>query len=331
MPGSSVDLKNRLTFAGLGEVLFDVFEDGAATLGGAPLNVAVHCHQLAAALGLGRAVVASRIGNDLHGRQIFDALRSRGVSTEYLQLDPNHATGCVSVFMRHGEPGYQIEAGAAWDFLQQSEALDELAASCNAICFGSLAQRSPASRETIRWFLKHSAGAVRLYDVNLRRNTLTNEPGYSAEIIEESCRLASMMKLNCAELVELSALFHLPAPVIADEDGIRRAVKQVLQRFPVDSVILTRGPEGTKLFTRNSEFSGHAVPVPLETVYPVGAGDACSAGILFGSVLGWHPDDAIDLANQMGAWVASQLSATPSLPDSIVTLARQVIQSQTAA
>jgi len=41
-----------LTFVGIGEVLFDVFEDGTETLGGAPLNFAVHVHQLATQLGV---------------------------------------------------------------------------------------------------------------------------------------------------------------------------------------------------------------------------------------------------------------------------------------
>ena len=69
-----------LQFVGLGEVLFDVFEDGASTLGGAPLNVAVNAHQLASALGLGEGIVASRIGQDAAGSQICEALRERGMS-----------------------------------------------------------------------------------------------------------------------------------------------------------------------------------------------------------------------------------------------------------
>ncbi|MGA8030414.1 MAG: PfkB family carbohydrate kinase [Bryobacteraceae bacterium] len=305
----------HLTIVGLGEVLFDVFEDGTETLGGAPLNVAVHAHQLASPLGLGEGVVASRIGADPHGSQILDLLHSRGMSTGYVETDSEHPTGTVSVFMRDGEPGYQIESGAAWDFISASEFLDELAEKCDAVCFGSLAQRSPASRESIQRFVRKAKNAVRLYDVNLRRNTLTNEAGYSAEVIEESCELATMMKLNGGELVEICDMF-----------GMDRGIESLLTRFPVEAVILTRGAEGTALITRSGEFTGHAPPAPLLDAHPVGAGDACAAGILFGSVLGWHPDDAIDLANRMGTWVASQLSATPLLPDSILAFVREKIR-----
>jgi fructokinase len=315
----------RLTIVGLGEVLFDVFEDGTETLGGAPLNVAVHAHQLAASVSMGEGIVASRIGVDFRGSLILDLLSSLKMSRRYLQVDPDHPTGVVSVFMRHGEPGYQIEPGAAWDFISPTEVLDELAMQCHAVCFGSLAQRTAISRQTIQRFLRNARNAVRLYDVNLRRNTLTGEPWYSADVIEESCHLATMMKLNSTELIELCALFDIARSLEPGEEGICRTVESVFKRFPVEAVILTQGSDGTTLFTQNGEFRGHNPPVPLMDVQPVGAGDACSAGILFGSALGWHWDDTIDLANRMGAWVASQQSATPALPDSILALVREAI------
>jgi len=316
-----------LTIVGLGEVLFDVFEDGTETLGGAPLNVAVHAHQLAAPLGLGEGVVASRIGADSRGPQILDLLRSHGMSTQYVQIDSDHPTGAVSVLMCDGEPGYQIESGAAWDFIAPSELLDDLAKNCDAICFGSLAQRATASQQTIRRFLKNASHALRLYDINLRRNTLTHEAGYTPDVIEESCHLATMIKLNVLELAEICALFGIYGSADAGEAGIRKGIDSLLARFPVGAVILTRGAEGTALFTHNGEFRGHVPPVPLVHVHPVGAGDACSAGFLFGSVLGCHPDDVIDLANQMGTWVASQLSATPLLPNSILAFVQETIHS----
>jgi len=269
---------------------------------------------------MGQGVVVSRVGNDPPGRAILDSLADRGMSTGYVQLDSSHPTGAVSVFMHGPEPGYQIDSEVAWDFLESTEPLDELAARCDAVCFGSLAQRSPASRTAIQRFLSRAPNAVRLYDVNLRCNTRTKELGYSAEIIAESCKLASVIKVNCGELLELCRLFDIPQ----DHDDLRQTAGGFLRHFPAQALVVTRGPEGAKLFTQEGEFAGHAPPAPLLTVYPVGAGDASSAGILFATVFGRHPDDAIDLANRMGTWVASQLSATPSLPDSVVEFARQV-------
>lgn len=320
-----------LTIVGLGEVLFDVFEDGTETLGGAPLNVAVHAHQLLATLSYGAGVVASRVGADLHGRHILDLLTRRGMSTQYVQTDSEHPTGVVSVSLQHGEPGYQIERGAAWDFVAPKPLLDELAGRCQAVCFGSLAQRSPVSRQTIQRFLQKAPNALRLYDVNLRRNTLTHEAGYSAEVIEETCHLTTIIKLNLLELAELCDLYGIDVSGASGEKGVQQRIERMLKRFPVEAVVLTRGPDGTTLFTRDDEFAGNCRPMPLTNVHPVGAGDACSAGLLFGLVLGWHPNEAIDLANQMGTWVASQLSATPLLPDSILSFVRQRVYAHSVA
>ena len=145
---SKAEMMNPLTFVGIGEVLFDVFEDGTETLGGAPLNVAIHAHQLATLLGVGAGTIVSCINSDRRGYKILDALHLLKMPTRYIGRDSGHPTGLVSVFMRNGEPGYQIEAGAAWDYIKDRSSLKDLAGQCTAVCFGSLAQRSlcPAAR-----------------------------------------------------------------------------------------------------------------------------------------------------------------------------------------
>lgn len=308
--------------AGIGEVLFDVFEDGTEALGGAPLNVAVHAHQLLSSLKLGEGIIVSAVGADEQGERLIAELHARGMCSRYVQTDARHPTGRVSVFMRGGQPGYQIAADAAWDFIEYDESLDELAANCHAVCFGSLAQRSEVSRNTIRRFLSRAPQAQRMYDVNLRRNTLTGEEGYSAEIIDTSCRLATLIKLNAAELTEICALLGL-APVDEEsEAGLRRRMEALLARYPAEGIVLTRDARGTLLFARDGEYTAEAHPVPPEEAHPVGAGDACAAGILVAQALEWDRARAVDLANRMGAWVASRQPATPPLPASIIEFAR---------
>lgn len=312
---------NRI-FVGIGEALFDVFEDGRQALGGAPLNVAVHAHQLAAALGLGEGVVVSSVGNDAQGQQLVSAIGARAMSTRYVTIDTKHPTGRVSVFIRNGEPGYQIELPAAWDYIAPSDSLDALAAQCHAVCFGSLAQRSPVSRDTIRRFLERAPQAVRLYDVNLRQNTMSGEKGYSAEIVDSSCLLATVIKANQSELITICKLLGLDMSPDPAARGNRRRLESLLARFPVQAVVLTRGGEGTLLFTPNREINLDVARIPREQLHPVGAGDASSAGILLGLALGWDESRAVDLANRMGAWVASQPPATPMLPDSVIDYVR---------
>jgi fructokinase len=320
-----------ITFVGIGEVLFDVFEDGAEALGGAPLNVAVHAHQLAAPLALGEGIVVSAVGADARGERLVSALRARGMSVEYVATGAQHPTGLVSVFLRDGEPGYQIAAPSAWDDIAPSDSLDRLAARCHAVCFGSLAQRSAVSRATIRRFLERARRAVRLYDVNLRRNTLTGEEGYSAEIIDTSCRLATIIKANAAELVTVSKLLGIGASLDQSPSGLRRRMELLLERFPAELIVLTRAGEGTLLFTHNGETTVAVDAIPRDRLHPVGAGDASSAGILFGLALGWDEARAVELANRMGAWVAAQPPATPPLSESLLNYVRDAVRTQTLA
>ena len=314
---------NPLIFVGIGEALYDVFEDGTETLGGAPLNVAVHAHRLADQLGIGCGVIVSCINSDRRGKGIIDLLFRLGMSSRYVGKDSSHPTGLVSVFMRNGEPGYQIESGAAWDYITDRPILKDLAGQCHAVCFGSLAQRSAVSRDTIRNFIQNAPQAIRLYDVNLRQNTLTGEAGYSPEIIDYSCQAATIIKTNLSELFAILELLGIDCPADSTLEGIRRRMELLLTHFPAKAIVVTRGIEGTIVLSRNGEFD-LSTPVTTGVVsHPVGAGDACSSGILFGITLGWDIPTTMELANRMGVDVAAHPSATPPLSQSTVNFAHE--------
>jgi fructokinase len=304
---------HSLIFVGIGEVLFDIFEDGTETLGGAPLNFAVHAHQLVTQAGIGYGTIVSCIGSDPRGKELLKSLQELRISPRFVGKDFSHPTGVVSVFMRDGEPGYQIEADTAWDYIADNPELKLLAGQCSAVCFGSLAQRSGVSRDTVRNFLKNAPQAVRLYDVNLRQNTLTGETGYSPEIVEYGCRAATHIKANQSELFTIFDLLGIDSPDDQTLKGIRSRMGALLARFPARAIIVSRGADGTLALTRDGEY----VPSPSfkaeGTPHPVGAGDACSAGILFGTTLGWDIHTTLELANRIGADVAYHPSATPPL------------------
>lgn len=320
---------DSLVFVGIGEVLFDIFEDGSETLGGAPLNFAVHIHQLAGQLGIGQGIVVSSVSFDARGHKIINTLENRHMPTRYIERDADHPSGLVNVFMQNGEPGYQIEADSAWDHITEKPELKELASHCSAVCFGSLAQRSSVSRDTIRHFLAESPPrAIRLYDANLRRNTVTGEAGYSEEILDYSCRAATIIKVNQSELSTISDMLEMPRTAGHSLEDIRKRMGAFLTRFPAKAIIVTRGDKGTLFLNRNGQFD-LADPSPTRgTPHPVGAGDACSAGIVFGLSLGWDIHTTMELANRMGADVAAHPSATPPLSEETLHFARAKIAFQ---
>ena len=298
------------TIVGLGESLFDVFPD-RAILGGAPLNVAHHAHQLCSASG-GRGVVASRAGTDALGQRMLEELRVRNLSAEFVQIDAAHPTGRVDITLRDGEPTYDFLADVAWDHLEWTPEWRRLAETCDAVVFGTLAQRCPTSRATVQRFVETARQAVRLFDVNLRVTF------FDADSLRCGAELATAIKLNADELPVVLNLLGLAADDGRSHDGARRLL-QTFEPCGLRSVVVTHGEHGTELLTGDASVRGEVARFERHPrADNVGAGDACSAGLLWGWLNHWSPENTVTLANRLGAFVASQPGATPLLPRDIL-------------
>jgi fructokinase len=297
---------------GIGEALFDCLPDGE-WLGGAPVNMTVHLHRLLTLSG-GRGMLVSRVGNDARGDRLVGELEERGLPTNLIQVDAQHPTGLVNVELQaDGQPRYDIAEGVAWDYLAFEDSLELLAFNCSAVCFGTLAQRSDVTRKTIHRFLKATGNAIRLLDVNLRK------PHFSAEVLLRSFQLANVVKLNEEELGFVGALLFPNANSNGNTDEKAYAC---LREFGLHLLALTRGAQGTVFYSNEERLEGEPIQfTPLPGADSVGAGDACCAGILYGLLRSWPLERTLDLANQMGAFVASQPGATPTLPDEILKFA----------
>ena len=297
---------------GIGELLWDIVPDGKR-LGGAPANFAV----MAARLG-DPAAILSRIGRDNLGRQAVDLLEPMPVDTGFLEVDPLHETGRVTVSFADGEPHYTIHEPAAWDFLESSNEWVALAERADAICFGSLAQRNLQARQTIQTLVAEASDScIRIFDVNLRA------PFYSTEVIEESLGLATVFKMNDAEtplVLELLGLSVQNGPVtvqnVLTRDYLRTAAERLLAEFPsLKTVAITRGSRGSLLATRE-EWDEHP-GFPIKVADGIGAGDAFTAAMAHYMLKGAGLATLNEAGNRWGGWVASQPGAMPALPDTL--------------
>jgi len=306
-------MATRFTIVGLGEALFDVFPD-REELGGAPLNVAVHAQQLGKPVGVS-GVVVSRVGQDDRGQQIVEALRQRDMDLSHIQTDPDRPTGTVYVDLRaDGTHDFDIVRDVAWDWLQFDPDLDELARRCSAVSFGSLAQRNGQARSSILRFLSAARSAIRLFDVNLRQDY------YDSNILRKSCDHATVVKLNEQELPTVARLVGLSG---GDDEQPSVMAGRLRQQYKLKAVVLTRGERGTQYITADGVADGQPPTWErADDADSVGAGDACTAGVLVGMLLRWPVERIVHLANHMGAFVASQGGATPELPDDLVRMAR---------
>ena len=302
---------------GIGEVLLDVFEDGAETVGGAPLNVTFHLNQLMHALSVGEARFISRVGRDASGKKVLDYLAAADMNVDFVSQDETLPTGTALVFTDSGHAGFEIAQNVAWDQIQADLDATGFARQASAVVFGSLAQRSSVSRETVRRTVAAVRGE-RLYDVNLRRNTRSHIAGYSEGIIRSSLELATIVKLSDEEIDEVSSLMECAT---SQSSGVERRWEQMTllaNQFHLSMVALTRGAKGALILCDGERFCLPDSTLPQDNVHPVGAGDAFAAGLLFGRIQGWETRQCLEMAEIMATWVVQNVSATPRLTEDVV-------------
>lgn len=283
---------------GLGEVLWDLLPAGRQ-LGGAPCNFAFHCQQLGHP-----STIVSRVGADELGRELRMAVRQLGLSDVYLHDDADHPTGTVPVRIDpQGVPTFTITREVAFDYLGWDDALESLCANARAVCFGTLAQRHPVARATIRRAVAAASNALIIYDVNLRQDF------YDRETIESSLYASRWVKLNEDELHVLRGLLGLA------EGTPAQALTELRHRYGLQLAALTRGERGCLLRSENEEIDLPGIPVKV--VDTVGAGDAFTAGLVAHVLEGRPIGEAATFANGLAARVAAAAGGTPVLSQSL--------------
>lgn len=280
---------------GIGEALWDVLPEGKK-IGGAPANFAYHVSQF----GLESRVV-SAVGNDTLGMEILEAFREKKLNMR-VEVVP-YPTGTVQVELdAEGVPCYDIKEGVAWDNIPYTSALEALARCTKAVCFGSLAQRSMVSRDTIHRFLDAmpSEGTWKIFDINLRQGF------YTEELLCDSLERCNVLKINDEELNTVSRMFGYPDIDVQDKCWI------LLAKYNLKMLILTCGVNGSYVFTPGN-VSFEETP-KVKVADTVGAGDSFTAAFVSSVLKGLPVSVAHRLAVETSAYVCTQNGAMPVLP-----------------
>ncbi|MES2924030.1 MAG: carbohydrate kinase [Verrucomicrobiota bacterium] len=283
---------------GIGEILWDMLPSGPR-MGGAPANFACHARALGA-----DARIVSRVGDDPAGAMLLTKLEEAGMCIAGISYDAHHPTGSVGVrILDDGQPVFTIHENVAWDYLTADARTKEIFKQADAICFGTLAQRTSASAMAIRELVASTAPeALRIFDVNLRQNY------YTADTIAASLELANVLKLNDAELPEITDLLDMGGT-------LREKLSALISRFDLRLIAYTRGSEGSVLFD-GREWCGHP-GMAVEVRDTIGAGDSFTAAVTLGMLKRWPLAEISLAANEVAAHVCSHDGAIPAMPDSI--------------
>jgi fructokinase len=277
-----------------GELLWDRFppERGGPQLGGAPANVAWHLAQAG-----GWAQLVTRVGDDDDGRRAV-ALLDELVDTSLIQVDPERATGEVTVELEGSEPRYTLHAGRAWERIACTAAVIEAIRDAGVFVYGTLSQRTADG--LAEWRSAVAAAHVRalkVYDANLRPNDR------ATHAVAEALDHADLIKLNDREVGQLRALLGWADPV-----ATLRARRPRI-------VVVTHGAQGSTIHP----LDGPAIDIPGVHAAAggdnVGCGDAYLALLVFGMTSGWDLAASGRVASRWAAAVAEVRGATPRFDD----------------
>ena len=265
-----------------GEVLYDRFQDGACTLGGAPFNVAWHLQ----AFGLAPLMV-SRVGNDALGQQVLAAMQSWGMDCSGMQVDHAHATGVVEVTLDQGEPHYHIVESQAYDFIAVAQ-LPRIRGD-TLLYHGSLACRSTATAETLAELKRLLRGKV-FVDINLRA------PWWDRQQALQMLADARWIKLNAEELGSL----------LPQLDGEEARIAALLHHA-LDYAVVTRGDQGASAMLARGRQRHDLRPAATTVIDAVGAGDAFCSVLILGELRHWPLPLTLQRAQQFASAIVGKL------------------------
>ena len=238
----------------------------------------------------------SAVGKDALGDEIIQELEKSHI--HHILERNDYPTSVVEVVLNNGIPAYTIVEGVAWDHLRVTPQEISVIEKADALCFGTLALRSPQTKASILTLLKHAPQkAFKLFDVNLRSNY------FSKELIDELLKEANVFKINDEEMVKVQALFGLN---LSDEEVCHWFIKKYDLRY----LIFTAGEKYSIVYSADGEKSYLDTP-KVKVADTVGAGDSFSAGFIMGLLSGKSMRDAHKQAVATAAFVCTKSGAWP--------------------
>jgi fructokinase len=297
-----VTMSDNFRAAAFGEILWDILPEKKC-LGGAPLNCAGNLNRLGV-----QASIVSALGKDDLGNEAFSIIKKEHIATDYLQLLDAAETGYSRVVLKDGIPSYEFNFPCAWDLIELPDAAVQkfCAEHWNLFIFGSLAQRSETSRNTLRKLLSGIRADTVFFDVNIRKEF------YNADIIRDSLGYTDILKMNDEEVPVLARIFDRTGS--SDSEFINWLIK----KYEMKGIIVTRGKEGPAAYFNGSVFEQQPSPVPV--IDTVGAGDSFSAGFLSAFVRGKSVQTALNVGTTLADYVVSHNGALPEYDENLKAL-----------
>ena len=268
-------MSKKFDVVALGELLIDFTENGIspqgnpvfeANPGGAPCNV------LSMLARLGRKVsFIGKVGDDMFGRQLEEAIREVGIDTTGLMKDRLVNTTLAFV---HTLPGgdrdfsFYRKPGADM-MLTVHDLKPELLEDCRVFHFGTLSMTAEGCREATKQAIAmaKAAGALISFDPNLR------------EPLWESLELAWEQTAYGLSQCDILKISDNEIQWFTGEEDYEAGVRWLRERYDIPLILVSLGREGSMAFSGENKAVVPAV-IREDTIETTGAGDTFGACIL---------------------------------------------------
>lgn len=278
----------KIDVTALGELLIDFTENGSgesgnpifeANPGGAPCNVLAMLSKLGK-----KTAFIGKVGEDMFGRQLSEAVKSVEICTDGLVMDKNVPTTLAFVHtLAGGEREFSfIRYPGADMMLTKSEVNADIIRDSKIFHFGTLSSTHEGVREATRYAIDTAieSGALLSFDPNLREPLWKSLDDAKKEI-EYGLSKCNILKISDNEIEFL--LGH------SDYD---KAALQLMEKYKnIRLIFITLGGDGSCAYTRKAK--AKAPVYDVKTVEKTGAGDT-----FFGCALNFVLENDIDSLNE---------------------------------
>ena len=252
----------------LGELLIDFTGNGISTQnnpvfeanpGGAPCNVLAMLNQLGH-----RTAFIGKVGDDMFGHQLKDAIEEVGIDTTGLKWDKDvHTTLAFVHTAPDGDRDFSFYRNPGADMMLTKADVDAaLLKQCSIFHFGTLSMTSAGCREATKYAidLAEQSGAVLSFDPNLRE-PLWDSLEEAKKQVDYGLKHCQILKISDNELQWFTG-----------ETDFDRGVKALQETYHILLILLSMGKDGSRAYQKNLCVEAPAV-LREDTIETTGAGD----------------------------------------------------------
>lgn len=259
----------------LGELLIDFTENGTSAQGNPILEVnpgGAPCNVLAMLQKLGKQTAfIGKVGDDMFGRQLTEAVSSVGVDTRALLVDKEvHTTLAFVHTYPDGDRDFSFYRNPGADMMLTKEDVDEdLIRSSRIFHFGTLSSTHKGVREATRYAIDvaKEAGDLISFDPNLRPPLWSSLDDAKKEI-EYGLGKCDILKISDNEVEFLFGT--------TDYD---LGAKLLREKYNIPLILITLGPDGSRAYYKDMRVEV-APFLQDNTIETTGAGDTFCASSL---------------------------------------------------